>query len=123
MYGETFMTILAIVFLIFGVLQIILFFKIWGMTNRVNDIYNLLNGEGGLEEGCGYEYLIWYSESIIKKAKRMTAIGDKGAERILRGLIYDLEEFHENSKSASYFSEYIIKYKKLAQEALDEMQK
>lgn len=29
---ETFM---AIVFLVFGILQIILFFKIWGMTNNV----------------------------------------------------------------------------------------
>jgi hypothetical protein len=29
---------IAIVLLIFGVLQIILFFKIWGMTNRVSSI-------------------------------------------------------------------------------------
>ena len=32
---ETFM---AIVFLVFGILQIILFFKIWGMTNNVKKI-------------------------------------------------------------------------------------
>ena len=32
---ETFMTI---VFLVFGILQIILFFKIWGMTNNVKKI-------------------------------------------------------------------------------------
>ena len=32
---ETFM---AIVFLVFGILQIILFFKIWGMTNNVKKL-------------------------------------------------------------------------------------
>lgn len=36
---ETFM---AIVFLVFGILQIILFFKIWGMTNNVKKIKNKL---------------------------------------------------------------------------------
>lgn len=36
---ETFMTI---VFLVFGILQIILFFKIWGMTNNVKKIKNKL---------------------------------------------------------------------------------
>ena len=38
---ETFM---AIVFLVFGILQIILFFKIWGMTNNVKKIKNKLCG-------------------------------------------------------------------------------
>ena len=32
---ETFTTVLFLVVLVFGVLQIILFFKIWGMTNNV----------------------------------------------------------------------------------------
>ena len=36
---ETFM---AIVFLVFGILQIILIFKIWGMTNNVKKIKNKL---------------------------------------------------------------------------------
>ena len=31
---------LTIILLIFGVLQIILFFKVWGMTNDINDIRN-----------------------------------------------------------------------------------
>lgn len=30
--------VLAIIFIVFGVLQIILFFKIWGMTNDVSKI-------------------------------------------------------------------------------------
>jgi len=37
---ETISLILAIVMLVFGVLQIILFFKIWGMTNNVKKISN-----------------------------------------------------------------------------------
>jgi len=32
---ETFTLILAIVCLVFGILQIILFFKVWNMTNNV----------------------------------------------------------------------------------------
>lgn len=33
-------TLLAIILIVFGVLQIILFFKIWGMTNDVREIKN-----------------------------------------------------------------------------------
>ena len=46
---ETFM---AIVFLVFGILQIILFFKIWGMTNNVKKIK-----EAFLEKDFPAEYL------------------------------------------------------------------
>lgn len=35
---ENIATILGIILLVFGMLQIILFFKIWGMTNDVKDI-------------------------------------------------------------------------------------
>jgi len=38
---------LAIIILVFGILQIILFFKIWGMTNDVDKIYQLLNKKIG----------------------------------------------------------------------------
>lgn len=33
-------TLLAIIFIVFGVLQIIFFIKMWGMTNDVKDIRN-----------------------------------------------------------------------------------
>lgn len=39
---ETVLQILSIIFLIFGVLNIILFFKIWGMTNDVKKIKDSL---------------------------------------------------------------------------------
>lgn len=44
--------ILAIVALVFGVLQIILFFKIWGMTNNVAAIRRIMEGR---ESGAGEE--------------------------------------------------------------------
>lgn len=33
-------TLLAIIFIVFGILQIILFFKIWGMTDDIREIKN-----------------------------------------------------------------------------------
>lgn len=40
------MEFLSIVLLIFGVLQIILFFKLWGMTSNVKKIYDKMNADG-----------------------------------------------------------------------------
>jgi len=42
---ETFTLILAIVCLVFGILQIILFFKVWNMTNNVAGIKALYEKE------------------------------------------------------------------------------
>lgn len=39
---ENIATILGIILLVFGILQIILFFKMWGMTNDVKQIRNKL---------------------------------------------------------------------------------
>ena len=35
----------SIVIIVFGVLQIILFFKLWGMTNNVAEIKRILNNK------------------------------------------------------------------------------
>jgi hypothetical protein len=35
---ESFIDFLGIIFIVFGILQIILFFKLWGMTNDIRDI-------------------------------------------------------------------------------------
>ena len=84
-------TILTIVLLIFGVLQIILFFKLWGMTNRVKDIYDEISGSNHFGDGWAFDYLVWYCEEEIRKAKRMIAIEDDSAYKKLKGLIYDIE--------------------------------
>lgn len=88
MYGEAF---LAVVFAIFGILQIILFFKLWRMTNRVADIHKTLLGDSVIDTSWGGEEIRWYCDSKIAQAKRMKAIGEDGADIILKGLIYDIE--------------------------------
>lgn len=39
-------TFLSIVFFVFGVLQIILFFKLWGMTNDVRSMKEQISKDG-----------------------------------------------------------------------------
>lgn len=39
------MEFLSIVMLVFGILQIILFFKIWGMTNDISRIRSIIEKE------------------------------------------------------------------------------
>ena len=45
---EGFTILIAIVMLVFGVLQIIRFFKLWGMTNNVSRVLRLLEKQTGL---------------------------------------------------------------------------
>ena len=45
---EGFTILIAIVMLVFGVLQIILFFKLWSMTNNVSRVLRLLEKQTGL---------------------------------------------------------------------------
>lgn len=35
--------VVSIIIIVFGILQIILFFKVWGMTNDVKNVLNVLN--------------------------------------------------------------------------------
>ncbi len=39
---EGMFTFIGIIIIVFGILQIILFFKMWGMTNNVNEIKNIM---------------------------------------------------------------------------------
>ena len=88
---ETFM---AIVFLVFGILQIILFFKIWGMTNNVKKIK-----EAFLEKDFPAEYLLVKPDLVkdafyanIRKIDKLIYLEDKEAARhMLLSMKYDLE--------------------------------
>lgn len=40
--------ITSIIIIVFAVLQIILFFKVWGMTNDVKDLKNKLESKKGM---------------------------------------------------------------------------
>ena len=39
---ESILTFISIIFSVFGILQIILFFKVWGMTNNVSEMKNMM---------------------------------------------------------------------------------
>lgn len=39
---ETILNIVSIIIIVFGILQIILFFKVWGMTNNVSEMKNMM---------------------------------------------------------------------------------
>ena len=71
---ETFTLILAIVCLVFGILQIILFFKVWNMTNNVAGIkalYEKQNSEmlallkNKIPNGMSFELLFMTQCPII----------------------------------------------------------
>lgn len=42
---ESMLSFISIIFIVFGILQIILFFKIWGMTNDVSKITRILESK------------------------------------------------------------------------------
>ena len=95
------MEFLSIVLLVFGVLQIILFFKLWGMTNNVKKIYEKMNADS-------------YRSCMMK--------GDKeNAYRIAVDSLYkELVECVPAWGSESYFLEkaapIIEKYRKMIEE-------
>ena len=39
---ENVLNFVSIIIIVFGILQIILFFKLWGMTNNINEIKNMM---------------------------------------------------------------------------------
>ena len=61
---ESIPTFISIIFIVFGILQIILFFKMWGMTNNVSRITRLLESKelpnNTLNNGeCCYSSVGW----------------------------------------------------------------
>ena len=49
---EGLMTFTGIIMIAFGILQIILFFKVWGMTNNVKLIWKKIDNKDFLSEAC-----------------------------------------------------------------------
>ena len=54
---ETTLNIVSIIIIVFGVLQIILFFKVWGMTNNIVKIKDRVLENDYTSEAC-YHYLV-----------------------------------------------------------------
>ena len=58
--------IVSIIVAIFGVLQIILFFKIWGMTNDVKNILNILNSKDTRDSNLPKKAIVKGEEGEVK---------------------------------------------------------
>lgn len=63
---EGMLNFVSIIIIVFGILQIILFFKIWGMTNNVNRIWKKLNTDKALCN-AGFRYL----QGNIEEAEKL----------------------------------------------------
>ncbi|MFV0587485.1 hypothetical protein [Bacteroides reticulotermitis] len=79
-----FFSITAIIIIVFGILQIILFFKIWGMTNDVKKLKNTIQANG-------------YPDGS-SPAKIELAMGniDKAKELALREFIFDVHQVYSD---------------------------
>lgn len=107
-------TILTIALLISGILQIILFFKLWGMTNKVKDIYTIMYRQKVDAGDLNFNEFVEYLETNIRLAKRMKASGDERLDIVLNGLKYDVENYFDNSNP--YQSKIANKYKQTINE-------
>ena len=81
----------SIIIIIFGVLQIILFFKVWAMTNNVKNILNVLNSKDIRE------FKLPQKAKIKGKDKEVDVLGINNGKILCR--IY-----YSNSWSDEYFN-------------------
>lgn len=111
----------SIVIIVFGILQIILFFKIWGMTNRVSSIERMLKSKKH-----GYEFYMLtgekekayqlIKESLINKLielrletygdDKFIALAEKEIPKYTRLMEYAGFEVPEYLSSAEAFNNY-----------------
>ena len=75
----------SIVLIIFGILGIILFFKIWGMTNNVKDIKRIL----GLLENS--------EETKRNKSRSKFSIGDMVTTKSYNGIMEIIDIYDDGS--------------------------
>jgi len=81
---ETFTLILAIVCLVFGILQIILFFKVWNMTNNVAGIKALYEKQNKKESTSAQQIkkerptIDRSSEEYQRKIKKWNVLKSRG---------------------------------------------
>lgn len=104
--------LISIVLIVSGLLQIILFFKVWGMTNKVRDIYTILSRQKTDAGDLDFSEFVEYLEANIRVAKRMKASGDEKLNTVLNGLIYDIDNYFDSNnpyqhKTANKYREII----------------
>ena len=69
---ETTMNIVSIIIIVFGILQIILFFKVWGMTNNVSELKKMYEEKS--------DRLIWGINKIIEEINKSNTQNEKKQE-------------------------------------------
>jgi len=65
---EAFMFVIAILFIVFGVLEIILFFKLWGMTNKVSSLDRKIKQKQ--EKDYNYYMMVGDNENAFHALKK-----------------------------------------------------
>lgn len=99
---ETITLITSVIIITFGVLQIILFFKVWGMTNDAKKIKNTI-------QASGYP-------SGISPAKIEFIIGnvEKAKEMAYREFLFDVYKIYSEVSANTFMSEDIEYTKKFS---------
>ncbi|MDR1919673.1 MAG: hypothetical protein LBQ65_08525 [Tannerellaceae bacterium] len=69
--SNVFIIIVGIIFIVFGILQIILFFKIWGMTNDVREVKQKFTKEPEIDTGIDPMFYVWAIDGNVEKAKEL----------------------------------------------------
>ena len=65
----------GIVIIAFGILQIILFFKVWGMTNNVKRIWKKIDNKDFLSDAC-----VSYIKGNLEETERLANEASKSSE-------------------------------------------
>ena len=95
----------GIVMIVFGILQIILFFKIWGMTNNVKRIWKKIDNKDFLSDAC-----VSYIKGNLEETERL-------ANEAF------LQEVALLSKSSESYEDWIDNYIKIKEKILKKFQK
>ena len=88
--------LVSIIAIVFGILQIVLFFKIWGMTNDVKNILNVLNSKDNRDAKLP-------SKAIVKGVEGEVAVLKMGLIILfglvtIAGVLYYLYDMHNQKK-------------------------
>lgn len=101
---------IAIVSLVAGVLQIILFFKVWGMTNDIRELKKDHFSETSLET--------YYQKAIYARQNLILGKKDNVKIMLLKNFIYNLEQNYTKGEDSiqPYVDNLRKQYNKLGEE-------
>jgi len=86
---EGLMVFISIIFIVFGILQICLFFKMWGMANNISKIRRGITYETGYMDATTTTGAVF--KDTIKLAEKCIFVRDtKRAQEYLLSLKYDI---------------------------------